>query len=110
MMKYRPHRYNTQYPVEVRTPAGQQKAKVLDVNNTGARLEGLSDVQRGNKVQLNILSLRVDAIVQWVAGGRVGLTFRPQITNDQVDILRYRRDGRHDGRRGTIGFGLTEMR
>ena len=110
MMRYRPHRYNTQYPVQIATRAGAQQGKVLDVNNTGARIEGLRDVRRGDKVQLSILSHRVDAVVQWVAGGRVGLTFRPQITNDQVDTLRYRKDSRGCHRRGAVGFGLTEMR
>lgn len=109
-MQYRPHRYNTQYPIEMLTPAGPQQGKVVDVNNTGARIEGLRDMRRGDKLQLKILSTRADAVVQWVAGGRVGLTFRPQITNDQVDTLRYRRDGRADGRRGTVGFGFAELR
>ncbi len=109
-MQYRPHRYNTQFPIDLRTPTGPQKAKVIDVNNTGARVEGLRDVQRGDKIQLNILSFRAEAVVQWVSGGRAGLTFRPQITDDQVDTLRYRRDGRGGARRGAVGFGFAEMR
>ena len=109
-MQYRPHRYNTQYPVEMRTPTGPQKANVIDVHNAGARLEGLRDVRRGDKVQITILSLRVDAVIQWESGGRAGLTFRPAITNDQVDTLRYRRDGKRGGHRGSVGFGFAEMR
>ena len=109
-MQYRPHRYNTQYPVDMRTPSGQQKGKVIDVNNAGARIEGLSDVKRGDKLQLTVLSHRVDAVVQWATGERAGITFRPQITNDQVDTLRYRRDGRPGAHRGSVGFGFAEMR
>ncbi len=108
-MQYRPHRYNTQYPIELQTPTGTQKCQVIDVHNAGARLEGLRDVKRGDKVRVNILSHRVDALVQWASGDRAGLTFRPQISDDQVDTLRYRRDGRR-GRHGTVGFGYAEMR
>ncbi|WP_296423953.1 PilZ domain-containing protein [Yoonia sp.] len=108
-MHHRQHRYNTQYPIELRTATGPEKAQVVDVNNTGARIEGLCGARRGDKLQLNILSLRVDAVVQWVAGGRAGIVFRPQITNDQVDTLRYRRDGRKTDNRG-VGFGFAEMR
>lgn len=109
-MQYRPHRYNTQYPVDLQTPHGQQRGKVIDVNNAGARIEGLRNLRRGDKLRLNILSLQAEAVVQWVSGDRVGILFRPQITNDQVDTLRYRRDGRSDNRRGSIGFGFVEMR
>ena len=109
-MQYRPHRYNTHYPVDLQTAAGKQQGRVVDVHNAGARLEGLKGVARGDKVQISILSHRVDAIVQWVAGDRAGLTFRPQITDDQVDTLRHRRDARPGARRGAVGFGFAEMR
>lgn len=109
-MKYRPHRYNTQYPIDLSTPAGPQRAKVIDVHNGGARLEGLHDLQRGDKLQLDILSIRVDAVVQWVNGDRAGISFRPQISNDQVDTLRYRRDARNVARHNAIGFRYAEMR
>lgn len=110
MMQYRQHRYATEYPIEVRTPSGQQKVHVVDVNRKGVRIEGLQNIERGQRIQLNILSCPVDAIVQWVAGGLAGLTFRPQITEDQVDTLRYRRDARAVQRRGAVGFGFAEMR
>lgn len=109
-MQYRPHRYNTQFPIEIRTSVGPQQAKVIDVNNAGARVEGLRGLNRGDKVQLNILSFRADAVVQWVSGGRAGLIFRPHLSDDQVDTLRYRRDGRGGARRGRVGFGFAEMR
>ena len=109
-MQYRPHRYNTHYPVDLRTPSGPQKATVIDVHSAGARLEGLRNVTRGDKVQLNILSLQADAVVQWVAGGRAGVAFRPAISEAQVDTLRYRPDGRRGFTRGAVGFGYAEMR
>ncbi|MEJ6402492.1 PilZ domain-containing protein [Yoonia sp. 2307UL14-13] len=108
-MQYRPHRYNTQYPVEIHGPTGLQKAHVIDVHNNGARIEGIRGYYRGDKVQMAFLNHRVEAVVLWSANGRMGLTFRPGISDDQVDTLRYRRDGRA-GRRGAVGFGFAEMR
>jgi len=109
-MQYRPHRYNTQYPVELATATGRQQANVIDVHNAGARIEGLRDARRGDKIKVKILSCQVDAIVQWVSGSRAGLTFRPQISDDQVDTLRYRQDKRPGSHRGAVGFGFAEMR
>ncbi len=107
-MQYRPHRYQTDFPIKLQTATGRQQGKVIDVNNTGARIEGLANLRRGDKVQLDILYQNADAVVQWISNGFVGITFRPQITDDQVDTLRYRRDGRH--RSGAVGFGFAELR
>ncbi|WP_342078710.1 PilZ domain-containing protein [Yoonia sp. SS1-5] len=107
-MQYRPHRYNTQFPLTLLTPAGEQSARVVDINNDGARLEGPKALRRGDKVQLNVLSHRVEAVVQWAFGGRAGISFRPKLSDDHVDTLRFRRDGRSGYRRGSVGF--VEMR
>lgn len=109
-MQYRPHRYPTEFPVAMRTPTGPQKGKVIDVNNVGARLKGMRDLRRGDKVQVNILSMNVDAVVQWAASETIGITFRPQITDTQVDTLRFRPDGRTGRRPSSVGFGFAEMR
>ena len=109
-MQYRPHRYRTQFPAKFRTGAGMVTADVIDVNNSGARINGLQNMRRGDKIQVEIFSLWAPAVVQWVANGNVGITFRPHITDDQVDILRFRPDGRHSGRPGSVGYGLVEMR
>jgi hypothetical protein len=107
-MQFRPHRYQTQFPITLRTSTGPQRCHVTDVNTSGARIKGLRDMRRGDKLQVEILNLRADAVVQWASNGTVGITFRPQITDDQVDILRYRRDGRVSGRHRTVGY--AEMR
>ncbi len=109
-MQYRPHRYRTQFPTKLRTPTGPQSGHVIDVNNIGARIEGLRDLRRGDKVEIEILSLRAPAVVQWASNGYVGITFRPQITDVQVDTLRYRRDGRKGDTYGRPSHGLVEMR
>lgn len=109
-MQYRPHRYNTTYPADIATALGPQKGVVLDVHNEGAQVQGLRGMHKGDKLKIQILSTRVQAIVQWAAGERVGIVFRPRISDDQVDTLRYRRDGRKSAHRGTVGFGFAEMR
>lgn len=108
-MQYRHHRYQTQYPISVHTPIGPQQCRVVDVNNEGARLEGSCNLHRGDKVQLEFLSQRVHGVVCWINGRQFGLSFRPHLTNDQVDTLRYRSDNTHRHHRGTVGFGFVEM-
>lgn len=109
-MQYRPHRYNTHYPIEMETPSGRQRGKVIDVNNAGARIAGLQNLRRGQKLRLTVLNQRAEATVEWVEGGHIGLTFHPPISNDLVDTMRYRRDPRPDGRRHNVGFGFAELR
>ena len=109
-MQYRPHRYQTDFPVSIRTPAGPQKGTIADVNSQGARIRGLQDVQQGDKLQIDILSHHANAVVRWTAAGQIGVIFRPHLTEQQVDTLRYRRDLRHGAGRGSVGFGLREMR
>jgi len=109
-MQYRPHRYPTEFPIKLRTPSGQQNCRVLDVNTSGARLTGPRNLKRGDKVQFRILSHPVEAVVRWVTGDRIGITFRPQLRDVQVDTLRYRRDGAHPNRHGISGFSYAELR
>ena len=97
-MQYRPHRYPTEFPIDVRTPFGPQRARVMDVNATGAAIRGIEGLERGNKVFLNLLSQNIEGIV------------RPQISDDQLDTLRYRRDSRGAFRPGSIGYRQMEMR
>lgn len=108
-MQYRSHRYPTQFPTPIRTPHGMQKGQVTDVNNAGAQIRGLSGVRRGDKLELDVLSHRICAVVQWVMTDRVGISFRPQISDHFVDTLRHRRDAR-TGMRGSVGFASAEMR
>ena len=109
-MKYRTHRYNTEYPIDMRTPVGCQKCKVLDVHNAGARVTGMQHLRRGDKVRMKILSQDINAVVQWVSGMRAGISFRPQISDELVDLLRYRQDKSNRTHPGAIGFKLLEMR
>lgn len=109
-MQYRPHRYPTQYPIQVRTTEGAQKGYVLDVNNEGARLQGVGGLRRGDKVRLEVLSHHIEAIVLRVARDQVGIVFRPKLSDNFVDTIRRRQDGRLLGGHGCVGFGYAEMR
>jgi hypothetical protein len=108
-MQYRQHRYPTQFPINVRTPRGPQKGEVIDVNHSGARLTGLTRVNRGDKIQLDILSRHVDAVVLWTTRERVGVMFRPKLSDHQVDTLRQRCSRRVTAQRGHVGFRFAEM-
>lgn len=109
-MQYRPHRYQTTYPITLHTRMGAQQAQVTDVNATGARITGVSGLARGDKVQITILHQRVDGIVRWTALGMMGIVFRPTLTDHQLDTLRYRRDARAHAGPGQVGFRFAEMR
>lgn len=109
-MQYRSHRYPTQFPIRVLTPHGIQQAHVIDVNQSGARLTGLTRLKRRDKIQLDVLSHKVDAVVLWVARNYVGITFRPLLNDHQLDTLRFRRDQRNAHQRGRVGFGFPGMR
>ena len=109
-MHYRPHRYHTQFPVAVSTRFGNQRAVVQDVNGTGARLSGVHHLRRGDKLRLNVLSHDVDAVVVWALRDTVGIVFRPGLNPAMLDTLRYRKDGRRNMGRSTVGFQFAEMR
>jgi hypothetical protein len=91
-MQYRAHRYPTQFPIKLSSLSGQVDCEVIDINTAGARITGAAMLARGEKVTFRILNYKAEAIVRWVSGTRAGLTFRPHLTEQQVDTLRYRRD------------------
>ncbi len=109
IMQYRPHRYQTQFPIQLSTPVGPQQCRVIDVNNSGARITSTAKLQRGDKVKFRVLNAEVAAIVSWATGDKAGLIFRPQLSSVLVDTLRYRKDAPRGPQRGTVGFAFAEM-
>lgn len=107
-MQYRAHRYPTDYAVQIRTASGLQRGMLCDVNRSGARVRGLVDIQRGEKLRMNVLSQYVDARVLWANDGQVGVAFRPAIPEHLVDVMRRRADGHRN--RHSLGFAYPEMR
>lgn len=108
-LQHRQHRYPTQYPIDILTPQGQQQGRVIDVNKGGARILGLRQLVRGDKVTITVLSHRIDAVVCWAEADRVGLMFRPRLTEHQLDTIRYRQDPRAPARNWSEGMHLREM-
>ena len=109
-MQYRSHRYPTEYPVQLCSPGGSLKAKIVNVHAAGAKIQVAAPLLRGDRVSFQILSTPVHGIVLWSARGHIGVTFRPELTMDQVDTLRQRRDSRNVHRPGQVGFRFAEMR
>jgi hypothetical protein len=108
-MKYRSHRYPTQFPMQVRTAHGLKRCHVVNVSQEGARLSGLDMLKRGEKVQLDVLSHRIDAVVLWAKAGHAGITFRPKLNDNQLDTLLQRRTASGAATRGRVGFSFAEM-
>ncbi|SHF32937.1 PilZ domain-containing protein [Loktanella atrilutea] len=86
--QYRRHRYPTAYPVAVTTPTGRQSAVLIDVNQGGARLEGIDNVMRGDRITLHVLNEQVPGLVRWTAAHRIGVAFQKPARPALVDILR----------------------
>ncbi len=93
-MEFRPRRYRTEFPITFKTPNGSVKAIINDVNDTGALVTSDALLQRGQKISMQFLNHRVDAIVRWSLRGKYGIVFRPMLTIAQVDVLR-QRSGSH---------------
>ena len=109
-MKYRSHRYPTNFPVQVRTGLGRQSAHVVDVHSDGAQLSGLRNVHRGDKIQLDVLSQTVEAIVLWSKENRVGVCFRPKLSSHLLDTLHHNNKKRHSsGYRPSVGFQHAQL-
>ncbi|MCO4842248.1 MAG: PilZ domain-containing protein [Yoonia sp.] len=107
-MQYRPHRYRTEYPITLITPAGPVKAVIDDVNETGALVTIRGPVARGHKVSMSFLNNRVEAVVHWALRGKCGIAFRPHLTAAQVDALRYKQGGHRSLRHTSVNY--AEMR
>lgn len=108
-MKYRSHRFATQFPVQVCTPIGRQNAQVINVNTGGAQLSGLHDLQRGDKIQLDVLSHHVEAVVLWADEKHAGVCFRPNLSSHLLDTLQRCNTRRAGGYSPSVGFQLARF-
>ncbi len=86
--QFRRHRYPTAFPVTVTTPLGRQNVTLIDVNQEGARLEGIENVMRGDRVTLLVLNEQMPSIIRWAAAHRVGISFLLPARPALVDLLR----------------------
>lgn len=91
-MKYpsRPHRYQTHIPVHVIRPGGPQVAYIVDINEAGACVAGLTGVPVGEAVVLRGSDDANVATVKWAANSRTGVVFNRPIQPKYLNIMRYR--------------------
>jgi hypothetical protein len=86
--KFRKQRYPTAFVLTVTTPRDRQRATLIDVNQGGARLEGVENVVSGERVALEVMSERVTGTVRWVTAHRIGVAFTMPARPALVDLLR----------------------
>ncbi|KQI68911.1 hypothetical protein AN189_08700 [Loktanella sp. 3ANDIMAR09] len=85
---YRHHRYPTDFPTIAGTAHGRSSAQITDINQAGARLRGLINVQRGDQIMLEVLHQRISAQIRWVRGDTCGIRFTQTMATTIVDTVR----------------------
>ena len=106
--QFRHRRFPTNYPVKVLSDGGAYTGKVIDVNQGGARLTGLSHLKRGDQIFVQVLTERVPAVVCWQGADRTGVSFPTFLAPRLVDTIR--QATRASTPRGFSSVGLREMR
>jgi hypothetical protein len=86
----RPYRYQTHIPVHVIRPGGPQVAYIVDINEAGACVAGLSGVAVGEAVVLRGSDDTNVATVRWAANSRAGVAFDRPIPPTYLNMMRYR--------------------
>ena len=97
--QFRRRRFQTDYPVKVETPRGQQSARIIDINQGGARMIGVTGLTRGDQIRITVLTDHVVGTVRWSGADRTGISFPIQLHTRIVDTVRQAtscvRDWRH---------------
>ena len=93
----RPYRYQTHIPVQVTRPGGPQVAYIVDINEGGACVAGLTDVAVGEAVVLRGAEDEKIATVRWAANNRAGVLFDRPIPAKHLNMMRYRGPGLPQG-------------
>jgi len=107
-MRFRRHRYPARFPVTVKTPFGEVRCHISNVNETGAKLAPLPGLERGDTIAIILSIGRVQAIVQWTTKDQIGVAFRPQIPLSFVDAMRRGPNSRQNAFHHSQGY--REMR
>lgn len=89
----RPYRYQTHIPVQVARPGGPQVAYIVDINEGGACVAGLTGVAVGEAVVLRSPDDEKIATVRWAANNRAGVLFDRPIPPKYLNLMRYRNPG-----------------
>ena len=86
-MKYRPHRYPTNYATQIAYGRSRQPAEIYDVARTGAKLKGPRGLRPGDKLRVSVLSNEIEAVVIWTKAPFTGVAFRPEIPDRLVSVI-----------------------
>ena len=86
----RPYRYQTHIPVHVQRPCGPQVAYIVDINEGGACVAGLTGVSVGEAVVLQGGDDHNVGTVRWAENNRAGVLFDRPIPPKHLNIMRYR--------------------
>lgn len=87
-MRFRDLRFPCDLDLIAACAGGLHRIRLINVSVTGARIEGLGLVPRGEPLILCRLEGRHPAHVVWANKQQAGLRFAPELTTDQVNALR----------------------
>ncbi len=87
-MRYRSYRWPCRYDVRIITPGGIAPATVINISDTGARIEGDLGIPNGSVVTVHLLSQRIKATVMWQRDGLAGLRFPLRLGENAIDTVR----------------------
>ena len=74
-------------PAELDMAGGRGRVHLLDLSETGAKLNAVRAPLQGSFVSLSCGELRRSARVAWVNGRRVGITFLMPLTTREVEAV-----------------------
>ena len=88
MQLYRPHRFPAGASVEVQSRARRRSARILDINQNGARLVGTNAYARGDQITVFYGLTRLEAVVRWVSTDRCGVSFASVLPSNVLKALK----------------------
>jgi len=88
-MDYTPRqpRYTTKQIAVLHSEAGDAEGLMVDVHETGAKLQTATSFAVDDNISLVFLDYKVDTKVVWQEGTRLGLSFSSPISSDIVAEL-----------------------
>ena len=87
-MRFRRLRHPTEFQVSLALDGGEVRCKLTDISVAGACLDGLDEFVEGDSIAFKSSHGQASGIVKWVKGTKIGIEFRPQISDQLVNALR----------------------
>lgn len=99
--------YQAKHQLSILTPTGLQAGKIIVVDTQTARIAGLRNVKRGDKLRLCVLDHLIEGQVNWALHGWVALSFNAAIAPVHVAALQPTRHGLPHIRSGSLPLQAT---